>query len=264
LEGDQLPTSAFQSMEDGTFPMGTTAYEKRGIAVMVPQWQTDKCIQCNQCSYICPHAVIRPFLLDEEEKRNAPETFETKKAVGKGLEGLEYRIQVSPLDCTGCGNCADICPAPGKALVMVKAEKEIERQEENWEYAANNIIYKDNLMKKTMLKGSQFSKPLLEFHGACAGCGETAYLKLVTQLYGDRAIIANATGCSSIWGASAPSIPYTTTHSGKGPAWANSLFEDNAEFGFGIYLATKQIREKLKELMEEGIESNISEECSQI
>src|SRR5699024_8073249 len=163
LEGDQLPTSAFQSMEDGTFPMGTTAYEKRGIAVMVPQWQTDKCIQCNQCSYICPHAVIRPFLLDEEEKRNAPETFETKKAVGKGLEGLEYRIQVSPLDCTGCGNCADICPAPGKALVMVKAEKEIERQEENWEYAANNIIYKDNLMKKTMLKRSQFSKPLLEF-----------------------------------------------------------------------------------------------------
>ncbi|HLR35576.1 MAG TPA: pyruvate:ferredoxin (flavodoxin) oxidoreductase [Tissierellales bacterium] len=264
LEGDQLPTSAFQSMEDGTFPMGTTAYEKRGIAVMVPQWQTDKCIQCNQCSYICPHAVIRPFLLDEEEKRNAPETFETKKAVGKGLEGLEYRIQVSPLDCTGCGNCADICPAPGKALVMVKAEKEIERQEENWEYAANNIIYKDNLMKKTMLKGSQFSKPLLEFHGACAGCGETAYLKLVTQLYGDRAIIANATGCSSIWGASAPSIPYTTTHGGKGPAWANSLFEDNAEFGFGIYLATKQIRQKLKELMEEGIESNISEECSQI
>src|SRR5699024_8657130 len=201
---------------------------------------------------------------DEEEKRNAPETFETKKAVGKGLEGLEYRIQVSPLDCTGCGNCADICPAPGKALVMVKAEKEIERQEENWEYAANNIIYKDNLMKKTMLKGSQFSKPLLEFHGACAGCGETAYLKLVTQLYGDRAIIANATGCSSIWGASAPSIPYTTTHGGKGPAWANSLFEDNAEFGFGIYLATKQIRQKLKELMEEGIESNISEECSQI
>ncbi len=263
-EGDQLPTSAFQSMDDGTFPMGTTAYEKRGIAVMVPQWQTAKCIQCNQCSFICPHAVIRPFLLDEEEKRNAPETFETKKAVGKGLEGLEYRIQVSPLDCTGCGNCADICPAPGKALVMVKAEKEIERQEENWEYAANNIIYKDNLMKKTMLKGSQFSKPLLEFHGACAGCGETAYLKLVTQLYGDRAIIANATGCSSIWGASAPSISYTTTHDGKGPAWANSLFEDNAEFGFGIHLATKQIRERLKELMEEGIKSNISKEGNEI
>lgn len=264
LEGDQLPTSAFKGMEDGTFPLGTTAYEKRGIAVLIPQWQTDKCIQCNQCSFICPHAVIRPFLLNEEEKRRAPETFETKKAVGKGLEGLEYRMQVSPLDCTGCGNCADICPAPGKALVMVKAEKEIVRQEENWEYAVNNISYKDNLMNKTTLKGSQFSKPLLEFHGACAGCGETAYLKLVTQLYGDRMIIANATGCSSIWGASAPSIPYTKTHRDKGPAWANSLFEDNAEFGFGIYLATKQIREKLKELMEEGIKSNISQECSQI
>ncbi|WP_265450430.1 4Fe-4S dicluster domain-containing protein, partial [Clostridium sp. cpc1] len=256
--------SAFKYMEDGTFPMGTTAYEKRGIAVLIPQWQTDKCIQCNQCSFVCPHAVIRPFLLDEEEVKNKPETFETKKAVGKGLEGLEYRIQVSPLDCTGCGNCADICPAPGKALVMVKAEKEIERQVDNWEYAANNISYKDNLMSKTMLKGSQFSKPLLEFHGACAGCGETAYLKLVTQLFGDRMMIANATGCSSIWGASAPSIPYTTTKDGRGPSWANSLFEDNAEFGLGMYLAVKQTREKLASLMEKGIEENISNECTNI
>lgn len=264
LEGDNLPVSAFKYMEDGTFPMGTTAYEKRGIAVLVPQWQTDKCIQCNQCSFVCPHAVIRPFLLDEEEVKNKPETFETKKAVGKGLEGLEYRIQVSPLDCTGCGNCADICPAPGKALVMVKAEEEIERQVDNWEYAANNISYKDNLMSKTMLKGSQFSKPLLEFHGACAGCGETAYLKLVTQLFGDRMMIANATGCSSIWGASAPSIPYTTTKDGRGPSWANSLFEDNAEFGLGMYLAVKQTREKLASLMEKGIEENISSECTNI
>lgn len=261
LEGDNLPVSAFVGMEDGTFPLGTAAYEKRGIAVMIPQWQTDKCIQCNQCSFICPHAVIRPFLLTEDEKMKAPQTFETKKAVGKGLEGLEYRMQVSPLDCTGCGNCADICPAPGKALVMVKAEKEIERQVENWEYAVNDIECKDNLMSKTTLKGSQFSKPLLEFHGACAGCGETAYLKLVTQLFGDRMMIANATGCSSIWGASAPSIPYTVTKEGKGPSWANSLFEDNAEFGFGMYLAVKQMREKLRDIIREGINENISDEC---
>ena len=260
-EGDELPVSAFKNMEDGTFPLGTTAYEKRGIAVMVPQWQTDKCIQCNQCSYICPHAVIRPFLLNEEEKSKAPETFETKKAVGKGLEALEYRIQISPLDCTGCGNCADICPAPGKALVMVNGDEEMPRQMENWEYAAMNLSYKDNLMSKLSVKGSQFAKPLLEFHGACAGCGETAYLKLATQLYGDRMMIANATGCSSIWGASAPSIPYTTTHEGKGPTWANSLFEDNAEFGFGMYLAVKQMRERLADLMQEGLDSELDDEC---
>jgi len=264
MEGDNLPVSAFKELEDGTFPLGTSAYEKRGIAVLIPQWQTDKCIQCNQCSFICPHAVIRPFLLDESEKRNAPESFETKSAVGKGLEGLQYRIQVSPLDCTGCGNCADICPAPGKALVMVKAEDEIERQKDNWEYAANNVRYKDNLMSKNNLKGSQFAKPLLEFHGACAGCGETAYLKLATQLFGDRMMIANATGCSSIWGASAPSIPYTTNKEGKGPSWANSLFEDNAEFGLGMYTAVKQIREKLRDLMEKAIEKNNDTELNSL
>ena len=250
-EGDELPVSAFKGREDGTFPMGTTAYEKRGIAVMVPQWQTDKCIQCNQCAYICPHAVLRPFLLSEEEKKRVPETFETKKAIGRGLEGFEYRIQVSPLDCTGCGNCADICPAPHKALVMVEAEEEIKRQAENWEYAANNITYKDNLMNKNSVKGSQFVQPLLEFSGACAGCGETAYVKLATQLFGDRMVIANATGCSSIWGGSAPSVPFTTNSCGHGPAWANSLFEDNAEYGYGIYLGVKQIRERLRDLMEE-------------
>ncbi len=264
LDGDDLPTSVFVGIEDGTFPLGVTAYEKRGIAVMVPQWQTENCIQCNQCSFVCPHAVIRPFLLDEEEKQKAPSTFETKRAVGKGLENLEFRIQVSPLDCTGCGNCADICPAKDKALVMVDADKEIERQKDNWEYAANNITYKDNLMTKTTLKGSQFAKPLLEFHGACAGCGESAYLILATQLFGDRMMIANATGCSSIWGASAPSIPYTKNHNGKGPSWANSLFEDNAEFGLGMHLAVKQIREKLRDLMEKGIRSNISEECNEV
>jgi pyruvate-ferredoxin/flavodoxin oxidoreductase len=260
-EGDELPVSAFSEMEDGTFPLGTAAYEKRGIAVMIPQWQTDNCIQCNQCSYICPHAVVRPFLLDENEKKNAPDTFETKKAIGKGLEEYDFRIQISSLDCTGCGNCADICPAPKKALVMVDAEKEIERQKENWEYAIKNVSTKDHLMNKYTVKGSQFAKPLLEFSGACAGCGETAYIKLLTQLFGDRMLIANATGCSSIWGASAPSIPYTTTKEGKGPAWANSLFEDNAEYGYGMYLASKQIRQRIADLMEEAIKSGIDETC---
>ncbi len=256
-EGDDLPVSAFydRGMADGTFPMGTTAYEKRGIAVMIPQWQVDKCIQCNQCSLICPHAVLRPFLLSEDEKAEAPNSFETKKALGKGLEGYEYRIQVSPLDCTGCGNCADICPAPGKALVMVNAEEEIPKQTENWEFASNNLPYRDDLFNKYSVKGSQFAKPLLEFSGACAGCGETAYVKLATQLFGDRMVIANATGCSSIWGGSAPSVPYTVDEQGRGPAWANSLFEDNAEYGYGMYLANNQIRARLRDLMEEGIKS---------
>jgi pyruvate-ferredoxin/flavodoxin oxidoreductase len=257
-EGDELPVSAFNGMEDGTFPMGTTAYEKRGIAVMVPEWQIDKCIQCNQCSYICPHATVRPFLLDETEKSKAIETFKTKQATGKGFESFGYRIQVSPLDCTGCGNCADICPAPGKALIMKPAEQEIEAEAENWEFAMT-VTAKDHLMAHNTLKGSQFVRPLLEFNGACPGCGETPYIKLLTQLFGDRMMIANATGCSSIWGASAPSIPYTTNAAGKGPAWANSLFEDNAEFGYGMYLGVKQIREKLASLMEEAIETPISD-----
>ena len=261
LEGDELPVSAFKGIEDGTFPLGTTAYEKRGIAVMIPQWQTDKCIQCNQCAYICPHAVIRPLLLNHQEKGQAPGTFETKKAVGKGLEGYEYRIQISPLDCTGCGNCADICPAKEKALVMVDAEEEIIRQSENWEYCLS--ISEKEVMDKYTLKGSQFLKPLLEFHGACAGCGETAYVKLLTQLYGDRMMIANATGCSSIWGASAPSIAYSTNSEGKGPSWANSLFEDNAEFGFGMHLGVEQIRAKLAQLMKEGLESDIDQDCKE-
>jgi len=258
-EGDDLPVSVFSGMEDGTFPLGTTAYEKRGIAVMIPQWQIEKCIQCNQCSFVCPHAVIRPFLLNDEEVKNTPPTFETKKAVGRGLEAFQYRIQVSPLDCTGCGNCADVCPAPGKALVMMPAEGEIESQADNWEYAVK-IKPKDNIMEKTTLKGSQFSKPLFEFNGACPGCGETPYIKLLTQLFGDRMIIANATGCSSIYGASAPSIPYTTNDLGKGPAWANSLFEDNAEYGYGIYLANKKIRQRLGELIAEALKTQIPDE----
>ena len=256
LEGDSLPVSAFSGMEDGTFPLGTTAYEKRGIAVMVPEWQIDKCIQCNQCSYICPHATIRPILLNEQEKQKAPETFKTKAAAGKGLESFGYRIQVSPLDCTGCGNCADICPAPGKALIMKPADQEIDAEYENWEFAIK-VSEKSNIMDKSTLKGSQFERPLLEFNGACPGCGETPYIKLLTQLFGDRMMIANATGCSSIWGASAPSIAYSTNEQGKGPAWANSLFEDNAEFGYGMYLGVKQIREKLALLMREALDTPI-------
>ncbi len=258
-EGDELPVSTFKGMADGTFPLGTSKYEKRGIAVMVPEWQIDKCIQCNQCSYICPHATIRPFLLDDEEARRAPDTFKTKKPVGKALEGLHFRIQVSPLDCTGCGNCAEICPAPGKALIMKDAGHAIEMESENWEFAMT-VREKQNLLDRKTLKGSQFARPLLEFNGACPGCGETPYVKLLTQLFGDRMMIANATGCSSIWGASAPSIPYTTDADGRGPAWANSLFEDNAEFGYGMFLGARQIRERLADLLRQAMQSNLKEE----
>lgn len=242
-EGDKLPVSAFKGMEDGTFPSGTAAYEKRGIAINVPEWQLDKCIQCNQCSYVCPHAVIRPVLLTDEEVKNAPEGFKSKPAAG--AKGLNFTMAISPYDCTGCGNCADVCPAKEKALVMKPFDTQLE-QAKNWEYAMK-VSPKANPMKKNSVKGSQFEQPLLEFSGACAGCGETPYAKLVTQLFGDRMMIANATGCSSIWGASAPSTPYTTNHKGYGPAWANSLFEDNAEFGMGMYLGVKQIRDKVTE-----------------
>lgn len=261
-EGDELPVSAFKGMEDGTFPLGTTAYEKRGIAVMLPEWQIDKCIQCGRCSYVCPHATIRLFLLDEEEVKKAPDTFKTKKAAGKGLEHLQFRVQVAPLDCTGCANCADVCPAKGKALIMKPAEQEIEAESENWEYAMT-ITEKSNLMDPKTLKGSQFVRPLLEFNGACPGCGETPYIKLLTQLFGDRMVISNATGCSSIWGASAPSIAYTTNAQGKGPAWINPLFEDAAEFGYGLYLGAKQIRERLADLMKQALDSPIQEDIKE-
>jgi len=257
-EGDNLPVSTFVGMEDGTFPVGTTAYEKRKIAVLVPEWIIDNCIQCNQCSLVCPHATIRPFLLDNEEQIKAPATFLTKKPLGKGLEGYHYRIQVDPLDCVGCGNCADVCPAPGKALVMGQAETQINAQTDNW-YFAGTVTEKKNLMDSKSVKGSQFNHPLFEFSGACPGCGETAYIKLITQLYGDRMMIANATGCSSIYGASAPSVPYTTNPQGKGPAWANSLFEDNAEYGYGMFLGSKQIRDNLANLIKQSLESPIPE-----
>ncbi len=240
-EGDKLPVSAFAGMEDGTFPLGTAAYEKRGIAVNIPEWQIDKCIQCNQCAFVCPHATIRPVLINAEEQAAAPEGFTSKPAAG--AKDLSYRIAVAPLDCTGCGNCANICPAKEKALIMKPLETQ-HAQIDLWEYAMS-LSPKANPMNKNTVKGSQFEQPLLEFSGACAGCGETPYAKLVTQLFGDRMMIANATGCSSIWGASAPSIPYTTNHKGQGPAWANSLFEDNAEYGLGMHLGVSQVRQKL-------------------
>ncbi|MFA9423156.1 MAG: pyruvate:ferredoxin (flavodoxin) oxidoreductase [Sedimentibacter sp.] len=256
-EGDSLPVSTFVGREDGTFPAGTAAYEKRGIAVTVPKWIPENCIQCNQCAFVCPHAVIRPSLLNAEEKANAPENFTTIKAMGKGLEGLEYRMQISTLDCTGCGNCADICPAKDKALVMTPIAEE-EKEIPNWKYASEKVTIKDDLMSKNTVKGSQFCKPYFEFSGACAGCGETAYVKTITQLFGDRMMIANATGCSSIWGASAPATPYTTDKNGRGPSWANSLFEDNAEYGFGMAMAVKQIREGVQLSMESLLEKDIS------
>ena len=261
-DGDSLPVSTFVGAEDGTFENGSAAYEKRGIAVEVPEWQIDKCIQCNQCSYVCPHAAIRPVLVNEEEKANAPETFDTKKAIGKGFDGLEYKIQVSTLDCTGCGNCADVCPSKEKALIMKPLESQIEKEVPNWNYATT-VSEKKDLMKLETVKGSQFAQPLLEFSGACAGCGETPYLKAVTQLYGDRMVIANATGCSSIWGGSAPSTPFCKNAEGKGPAWANSLFEDNAEYGYGMAMAIKKMRSSLLNIMTELVELDVPAEIKE-
>lgn len=256
-EGDSLPVSAFQGMEDGTFPLGTSAYEKRGAAIKVPEWIVENCIQCNQCSYVCPHATIRPALLNEEEAANAPKEMRLKDAVG--AKGLKYTMAISPYDCTGCGNCAQVCPAKEKALVMKPLATQIHKENTNWEYAMN-VSPKPNPINKMTVKGSQFEKPLLEFSGACAGCGETPYAKLVTQLFGDRMMVANATGCSSIWGASAPSIPYTTNHKGQGPAWANSLFEDNAEFGLGMLLGVNAIREGIAENVKSVLNEAISPE----
>lgn len=263
LKGGELPVSAFTGIEDGTYPSGTTAYEKRGIAVNVPEWIMERCIQCNQCAYICPHSVIRPFLLNEDEVKEAPETFVTKKATGRAFEGLHYKIQISPMDCTGCGNCADVCPAKGKALIMKPIETQVEREVINWRYAMEKVHFKENLAYGKSFKDSQFKPPLIEFSGACAGCGETPYIKLVTQLFGERMMIANATGCSSIWASSAPSTAYTINRKGKGPAWANSLFEDNAEYGFGMYLAVKQIRNKLEENMRKLNGMNIEEKVKE-
>lgn len=255
--GDSLPVSKFKGIEDGRFPAGTSQYEKRCIAIDVPEWDGEKCIQCNRCSMVCPHAAIRPVLVNEEELKNAPEGFATVEPTGKGFDGLKYRIQVSPMDCTGCGSCANVCPAKEKALTMKPVDEEL-CQSENWDYAVSIATKQPEGNNVYSVKGSQFKKPLLEFSGACAGCGETPYAKLITQLYGDRMYVANATGCSSIWGASAPSTPYTVNEKGHGPAWANSLFEDNAEYGLGMALAVKSLRNSIKEKLEHLCELNES------
>ena len=250
--GETLPVSTFTGREDGSFPNGISAYEKRNIGMNVPKWIPENCIDCNFCSYVCPHAVIRPFLLTQEEMAKKPEGFKTKEPmVKKGFEDYQFAIGISPLDCTGCTNCAKTCPGKGgkKALEMVPFEGELHEMD-NW-YHALQLSHKEPPADTATVKGSQFIQPLIEFSGACAGCGETPYAKLVTQLFGDRMYIANATGCSSIWGASAPSTPYTTNHKGHGPAWANSLFEDNAEFALGFELAVKARREKMEQVLSE-------------
>ncbi|MGI6722399.1 MAG: pyruvate:ferredoxin (flavodoxin) oxidoreductase [Anaerovoracaceae bacterium] len=251
-KGDTLPVSTFVGREDGTFPSGTAAYEKRGVAVHVPEWKAEGCIQCNQCSFVCPHSCIRPVLLTPEEKAAAPAGFDTVAAKGKGLEGLEYRIQVDPMDCLGCNNCVDTCPSKQEPLVM-KPFAETEKQAVNWDYAMT-VPSKSSKLDITNVKNSQFAQPYVEFSGACAGCGETPYIKVITQLFGDRMMIANATGCSSIWGASAPSMPYTKDENGRGPSWANSLFEDNAEYGLGMAVGVRQMREKIESSMRELVE----------
>ena len=259
MNGDDLPVSAFLGREDGTFPSGTTAYEKRGIGVTVPEWIPENCIQCNQCAYVCPHAAIRPFLVNAEEEANLPEGTALLETKGKTAP-LKYRMQVSPLDCTGCGNCVDICPSKEKSLVMESLESQ-EAEIGRWDYFANNITYKDAVVDKFQsVKNSQFAQPLFEFSGACAGCGETPYIKTITQLYGDRMIVANATGCSSIYGGSAPSTPYCKNEKGEGPAWANSLFEDNAEYGFGMATAVNKMRDRIALRMNEAMKLNISAE----
>ena len=248
--GDDLPVSAFSGREDGTFPAGTSRYEKRGIAIEVPEWQAARCIQCNQCAYVCPHAAIRPFLLTAVETAEAPADTVTKPAIGKEFAGYHFRVQVSPLDCTGCGNCADVCPSKEKALIMkplASQDAEIER----FTYMDERVGYKQ-LVAPINVKNSQFRQPLFEFSGACAGCGETPYIKLITQLFGERMMVANATGCTSIYGGSAPSTPYCKHYtSGRGPAWANSLFEDNAEYGFGMAEGTNRLRERARRLLQE-------------
>jgi len=269
IKGYDLPVSAFDGFEDGTMDNGSTAYEKRYIAAFVPKWIKENCIQCNQCSFVCPHAVIRPFLSTEEEVSKAPENAEYLAAQGKGFEGLKFSIVVSIPDCTGCEVCVNTCPGKKgeKALAMMPIDEAIhEGRDKISDYFFNNVTYKSDLVDiAANPKNSQFAQPLFEFSGACAGCGETPYIKLLTQLFGEDMIIANATGCSSIYGGSFPATPYTTNAEGRGPAWANSLFEDNAEFGFGIRMGTETIRSRIGVLMEEGLEDPaISEEVKEL
>lgn len=256
-EGNQLSVGTLvrNQMTEGVIPVGTTAVEKRGIAVEVPEWLSDRCTMCNECAFVCPHAAIRPFLADEDELTEAPEGFIVREM--RGANGQKYRIQVSVEDCTGCGLCVEACPAKGKALTMRPYEEQKE-QALNWAFAMT-LRQKENPAKPGTVLGSQFNKPLLEFSGACAGCGETPYVKLLTQMFGDRMMIANATGCSSIWGGTSPVSPYTTNHLGQGPAWSNSLFEDNAEYGYGMFLANQTRREKLAAQLQ-SLKANVSEE----
>ncbi len=256
LKGDQLPVSAFNGREDGTWDNGTAAYEKRGIAVNVPEWQIGNCIQCNQCAYVCPHAAIRPFLVTEAEAEASGAAW--KQGLGETKE-YKFRIQVTPLDCTGCGNCVDVCPAKEKALVMKPLESQMEECA-HWNYLNGRIGYKQVVDKTRSVKNLQFAQPLFEFSGACAGCGETPYIKAISQLFGDRMMVANATGCTSIYSGSAPSTPYCTDASGRGPAWANSLFEDNAEFGLGMHTGVEKLRDGIQKTMEEAIAG--CEKCS--
>ena len=254
LKGDDLPVSAFTGREDGTWDNGTAAYEKRGIAVNVPEWQVENCIQCNQCSYVCPHAAIRPFLATDEEAVAAPAGAAFKQGLGE-TKAYKFRVQVSPYDCTGCSNCVDVCPAKNKALVMKPLETQLQ-QAENWNYMVGKVGYKKVVDTTKTVKNSQFAQPLFEFSGACAGCGETPYIKTITQLFGDKMMVANATGCTSIYSGSAPSTPYCTNDAGRGPAWANSLFEDNAEFGLGMHVGVEKLRDRIQEKMQSMIETS--------
>ncbi|MDR2668771.1 MAG: pyruvate:ferredoxin (flavodoxin) oxidoreductase, partial [Desulfovibrio sp.] len=257
-KGDTLPVSAFSP--DGIWPLGTSACEKRGVAINVPRWIPENCIQCNQCSFVCPHAAIRPVLASEEELEGAPASFVTVKANRKEVKDLRYRMQVYAEDCLGCGSCADTCPAKTKALEMHPLEEERAARTADLAFAREHISVKSDLIPRNSLIGSQFQEPLLEFSGACAGCGETPYVKLITQLFGERMLIANATGCSSIWGASAPSMPYCVNKDGYGPAWGNSLFEDAAEYGYGMNMAVSQRRAKLEDLALEALKGPAPQE----
>ncbi len=259
-KGDELPVSAFHPA--AIWPLGVTAHEKRGVAIAVPEWIPENCIQCNQCAYVCPHAAIRPYLATEKELQGKPASFATLKAIGKELDGLRYRMQVYAQDCLGCGSCAETCPAKKKALVMKSLESQLPDQAPNLAFAEKQISLKNDLMPRDTLKGSQFQQPLLEFSAACAGCGESPYLRLVTQLFGERMVVANATGCTSVWGASTPSMPYCANKDGHGPAWGQSLFEDAAEFGLGLLLATKQRREKLADMVTEALNGKAGADLS--